>query len=69
MIEVRFNAGQVRANTEDSLASFNDHMETLRHGCVASHLGCTTVDRSLSLDDVLSEFFFTRQATLNGGRS
>ena len=51
---------------EDYLASFNQYMETLRDGCVASHVDYTTVNTTLPLDGVLSEFFFKRQATLNG---
>ncbi len=54
---------------EDYLASFNEYMQTLRDGCVASHIDYTTVDTSLPLDKVLSEFFFARQATVNGGRA
>ncbi len=54
---------------EDYLASFNEYMQTLRDGCVSSHIDHTTVDTSLPLDKVLSEFFFARQATVNGGRS
>ncbi|MDG2184765.1 MAG: DUF58 domain-containing protein [Mariniblastus sp.] len=54
---------------EDYLASFNVYMETLRDGCVASHVDYTTVNTSLPLDGVLSEFLFARQATVNGGRS
>ena len=54
---------------EDYLASFNEYMEALRDGCVASRVDYTTVDTSLPLDGVLSEFFFRRQATLNGAWS
>jgi uncharacterized protein (DUF58 family) len=53
---------------EDYLASFNEYRQTLREGCVASHIDYTTVDTSLPLDGVLSEFFFKRQSMLNGGR-
>ena len=45
------------------------YMETLRDECVAIHVGTTTVDTSLPLDGVSSEFFFRRQATVNGVRS
>jgi uncharacterized protein (DUF58 family) len=54
---------------EDYLANFNTWLETLRNGCMASQVDYTTVDTSLPLDKVLSEFFFERQATMNGGRS
>ena len=50
---------------EDYLASFNEYMQALRDGCVASHVDYTTINTSLPLDGVLSEFFFKRQATLN----
>ena len=50
---------------EDYLASFNAYLEALRSGCAASHIDYTTVDTSRPLDAVLSEFFFSRQATLN----
>ena len=53
---------------EDYLASFHEYMKTLRAGCVASHVDYATVDTSLPLDSVLNEFFFQRQATMNGGR-
>ena len=52
---------------EDYLASFNEYLEALRAGCIASHVDYTTVDTSRPLDAVLNEFFFMRQATLNGG--
>jgi len=54
---------------EDYLASFNEYLEALRNGCTASHVDYTTVDTSRPLDTVLSEFFFKRQATLNGAWS
>ena len=54
---------------EDYLTSFNEYMEALRDGCVGSHVDYTTVDTSQPLDGVLSEFFFKRQATLNGAWS
>jgi len=54
---------------DDYFASFNEYMEALRDGCVGSHVDYTTVDTSLPLDGVLSEFFFERQATLNGAWS
>jgi uncharacterized protein (DUF58 family) len=52
---------------DDYLASFNEYMEALRAGCIASHVDYTTIDTSRPLDAVLNEFFFERQATLNGG--
>jgi len=54
---------------EDYLNSFNAYLEALRNGCTASHVDYTTVDTSRPLDTVLSEFFFKRQATLNGAWS
>ena len=54
---------------DDYMASFNEYMAKLRDGCVASHVDYTTVNTSLPLDGVLSEFFFRRQTTLSGGRS
>ena len=53
---------------EDYLSNFNAWLETLRNGCTASQIDYTTVDTSLPLDGILSEFFFKRQAA-NGGRS
>jgi hypothetical protein len=44
-------------------------LESLQNGCTASQVDYTTVNTSLPLDGVLSEFFFKRQATVNGGRS
>jgi uncharacterized protein (DUF58 family) len=52
---------------EDYLTSFNEYLEALRTGCIASHVDYTTVNTSRPLDAVLNEFFFERQATLNGG--
>lgn len=54
---------------EDYLASLNAWLETLRNGCTASQIDYTTVDTSLPLDKVLSDFFFKRQATVSGARS
>lgn len=51
---------------DDYLASFNEYMEALKAGCVASHVDYATVDTSRPLDTVLSEFFHLRQSTLNG---
>jgi uncharacterized protein (DUF58 family) len=47
----------------DYLASFNEYLEALRAGCVASHVDYTTVDTSRPLDAVLSEFFERRQSS------
>jgi hypothetical protein len=44
------------------------YVETLRDGCMASHVGYTTGDTSLPLASVLSEFFFKRQSVNNGAR-
>jgi len=52
---------------EDYLASFNEYIEALKAGCVASQVDYTTVDTSQPLDAVLSEFFHLRQSTLGGG--
>lgn len=54
---------------EDYLANFRAYLDTLRSGCVASHVDYTVVNTSRALDDVLSEFFAKRQASVNGGRS
>ncbi len=54
---------------DDYLTSFNSYLEALRNGCVASHVDYTTVNTSLPLDGVLSEFFFKREAATNGARS
>jgi uncharacterized protein (DUF58 family) len=51
---------------DDYLASFNEYLEALKAGCVASHVDYTTVDTSRPLDAVLSEFFHLRESTLNG---
>ncbi len=51
----------------DYLASFNEYLETLKAGCVASQVDYSTVDTSRPLDAVLSEFFHLRESTLNGG--
>ena len=59
---------QVERIREDYLASFNEYLQALRDGCTASHVDYTTVDTSLPLDGVLSEFFFKRQAAMNGAR-
>jgi len=54
---------------EDYLASLHAWLETLRNGCAASQIDYTTVDTSLPLDKVLSDFFFKCQATVSGARS
>jgi len=51
---------------DDYLASFNEYIQAIREGCVASHVDYTTVDTSRPLDAVLNEFFFARQALING---
>ena len=50
------------------LSSFNQYLQAIREGCVASQIDYTTVDTSLPLDQVLNEFFFRRQTMLNGGK-
>ncbi len=51
---------------EDYLTSFNQHVEAIRSGCLASQIDYATVDTSRPLDEVLREFFHQRQATLGG---
>jgi uncharacterized protein (DUF58 family) len=53
---------------DEYLTSFNEYIKSLREGCVASQIDYTTVNTSLPLDDILSEFIVKRQAMLNGGR-
>lgn len=45
----------------DYLANFNAWLETIRNGCTASGIDYATVNTSLPLDKVLSEFFFQRE--------
>ena len=52
---------------EDYLASLQQHRESLRAGCVASHIDYALVDTSRPLDSFLSEFFHERETTLGGG--
>ena len=52
---------------DEYLTNFNAYLQALRDGCVAGHVDYMTIDTSQPLDGVLSEFFFKRQATLNGG--
>jgi uncharacterized protein (DUF58 family) len=59
-------AERIRA---DYLTKFNAYLESLQNGCTASQVDYTTVNTSLPLDGVLSEFVFKRQAPGNGGRS
>jgi uncharacterized protein (DUF58 family) len=51
---------------EDYLARFNEHQQALRAGCIANLTDYALVDTSRPLDAVLNEFFFQRQATLDG---
>ncbi len=51
---------------DDYMSSITKYLEDLREGCVGSHVDYTVVDTSRPLDAVLSEFFSTRSATLNG---
>ena len=51
---------------EDYLAGINEYLESLRAGCVGSHVDYTTIDTSRPLDAVLSEFFANRASTLGG---
>ena len=48
------------------LAGINEYLESLRAGCVGSHVDYTTIDTSRPLDAVLSEFFASRASTLGG---
>lgn len=59
-------ADQIR---EDYLGNLNTWLEKIRNGCMASQVDYTTVETSLPLDRVLSEFFFRRQLMANGGQS
>lgn len=52
---------------EDYLKNFNEYLQAIREGCLASHIDYTTVNTSLPLDVVLNEFFFKRQSMVNGG--
>ena len=52
---------------DDYLASFNEYMDALKAGRVASHVDYATVNTSRPLDAVLSEFFHLRESTMNGG--
>ena len=49
---------------DDYLESINEYLSELRTGCVGSHVDYEVVDTSRPLDEVLSEFFFKRSATL-----
>jgi hypothetical protein len=49
---------------DDYLASFNQYLDIIRNGCLASQVDYTTIDTSRPLDDVLSEFVHKRQAML-----
>ena len=51
----------------DYLANLNAYLESLRTGCMASHVDYTVVDTSQPLDKVLSEFFFERESLFSGG--
>ena len=51
---------------EDYLKNFDEYLTALKAGCVASAIDYVTVDTSRPLDDVLNEFIYLRQATLNG---
>ena len=54
---------------EDYLARLTGEREALRAGCIASHIDYALIDTSSPLDSALSEFFFQRQATMNGAAS
>jgi len=51
---------------EDYLKSFNEYIDALRQGCIASHVDYEMVDTSRPLDAVLCEFLVNRESTLNG---
>ena len=51
---------------EDYLANFNQYLETLRKGCVASNIDYTMIDTSAPLDQVLSKFVDNRAANAGG---
>ena len=51
---------------EDYLTSFNEYMDALQKGCIASHIDYHTVDTSRPLDAVLAEFFHDRESLMSG---
>ena len=51
---------------DDYLASFNEYMDALQKGCIASHIDYHTVDTSRPLDAVLAEFFHDRESLMSG---
>ena len=51
---------------EDYLTSFNEYMDALQKGCIASHIDYHTVDTSRPLDAVLGEFFHDRESLMSG---
>jgi hypothetical protein len=51
---------------EDYLKNFNKYLETIRQGCISSHIDYEMVDTSRPLDAVLCEFLVNRESTLNG---
>ena len=51
---------------EDYLSSFNEYMDALQKGCIASHIDYHTVDTSRPLDAVLAEFFHDRESLMSG---
>ncbi|MDB2525345.1 DUF58 domain-containing protein [Mariniblastus sp.] len=51
---------------EEYLANFNQYMTKLRDGCAGSQVDYMTVDTSRPPNEVLSEFFFQREAMING---
>ena len=53
---------------DDYLASFKEYQEKLKAGCIASQIDYTVVETSRPLDEVLSAFFYQREATQTGPR-
>ena len=51
---------------DDYLTSFNEYMDALQKGCIASHIDYHTVDTSQPLDAVLAEFFHDRESLMSG---
>ena len=51
---------------DDYLTSFNEYMDALQKGCIASHIDYHTVDTSRPLDAVLGEFFHDRESLMSG---
>ena len=51
---------------EDYLNSFNEYLDALQKGCIASHIDYHKVNTSRPLDAVLAEFFHERESLMGG---